>query len=286
MRPTASTPTPRTADAVAADADGDYVVAWTDTTPGHQGVWAKMYQQTSTLNADGIAHARPIRHRACDNEILISVRSHGQRHLRRPRRRRRLRRHLVGLERDHRLGRVCPAVRRRRPKRWEASSASTRLPPTCTAYSVRGDGRPGDFVITWQSQNQDGSGYGIYAQAYNAAGNPVGGVDEIQAIDFTSGFTGTFRLRWDDDNNPATPDKVTAADHVSAATPRPRSPPFKMRLAAIGANVNVVCQRRLRGIGSVHRRQRQRGQQPLWISSGDVVKTGGSRRCAGNDQDH
>ena len=42
-----------TADAVAADANGDYVVAWTDNTPGHQGVWAKMYQQTSTLNADG-----------------------------------------------------------------------------------------------------------------------------------------------------------------------------------------------------------------------------------------
>ena len=51
----------------------------------------------------------------------------------------------------------------------------------------------GDFVITWQSNNQDGSGYGIYAQAYNAAGQVVGGTDEVQAIDFTNGFTGTFR---------------------------------------------------------------------------------------------
>ena len=28
----------------------------------------------------------------------------------------------------------------------------------------------GDFVITWQSHGQDGSGWGIYAQRYNAAG--------------------------------------------------------------------------------------------------------------------
>jgi len=32
----------------------------------------------------------------------------------------------------------------------------------------------GDFVITWHSKEQDGSGYGIYAQRYNASGNPQG----------------------------------------------------------------------------------------------------------------
>jgi len=32
----------------------------------------------------------------------------------------------------------------------------------------------GDFVITWQSEYQDGDFYGIYAQRYNAAGNPQG----------------------------------------------------------------------------------------------------------------
>src|SRR6185437_7126296 len=32
----------------------------------------------------------------------------------------------------------------------------------------------GDYVIVWQSQNQDGNGYGIYAQRYNAAGKPQG----------------------------------------------------------------------------------------------------------------
>ncbi len=28
----------------------------------------------------------------------------------------------------------------------------------------------GDFVVTWVSDGQDGSGWGIYAQRYNAAG--------------------------------------------------------------------------------------------------------------------
>ena len=28
----------------------------------------------------------------------------------------------------------------------------------------------GDFVVTWHSDGQDGSGYGIYAQRYNASG--------------------------------------------------------------------------------------------------------------------
>src|SRR5262249_30725790 len=33
----------------------------------------------------------------------------------------------------------------------------------------------GDFVVTWQSNVRDGSGYGIYAQRYDAAGVAQGG---------------------------------------------------------------------------------------------------------------
>ncbi|MEQ1762822.1 MAG: peptidoglycan DD-metalloendopeptidase family protein [Pyrinomonadaceae bacterium] len=32
----------------------------------------------------------------------------------------------------------------------------------------------GNFVMIWESENQDGSGYGIYGQRYNSAGTPVG----------------------------------------------------------------------------------------------------------------
>ena len=43
----------------------------------------------------------------------------------------------------------------------------------------------GDFVITWESQGQDGSGYGVFAQRYNAAGVAVG--SEFQVNTFTDG---------------------------------------------------------------------------------------------------
>ena len=40
----------------------------------------------------------------------------------------------------------------------------------------------GDFVITWQSYQQDGSGYGVYAQRYRATGERLGGVNEVQTL--------------------------------------------------------------------------------------------------------
>jgi hypothetical protein len=33
----------------------------------------------------------------------------------------------------------------------------------------------GGYVVTWNSYTQDGSGYGIYAQRYDASGNAIGG---------------------------------------------------------------------------------------------------------------
>ena len=43
----------------------------------------------------------------------------------------------------------------------------------------------GDFVITWYSNGQDSSGYGVYAQRFNAAGTPQGG--EVRVNSFTTG---------------------------------------------------------------------------------------------------
>jgi hypothetical protein len=42
----------------------------------------------------------------------------------------------------------------------------------------------GNFVVAWQSHTQDGNGYGIYAQRFNAAGAPQGG--EFRANTFTT----------------------------------------------------------------------------------------------------
>jgi hypothetical protein len=42
----------------------------------------------------------------------------------------------------------------------------------------------GSFVVTWQSHNQDGNGWGVYAQRYDANGNPLGG--EFRVNTFTN----------------------------------------------------------------------------------------------------
>ena len=43
----------------------------------------------------------------------------------------------------------------------------------------------GNFVVTWTSANQDGSGAGIYARRYDSAGNPLSGESPVNAT--TSG---------------------------------------------------------------------------------------------------
>jgi hypothetical protein len=62
----------------------------------------------------------------------------------------------------------------------------------------------GDFVVTWSSNNQDGSGWGVYAQRYRADGTPQGG--EFQVNTTTAGdqmyssvamdSTGDFVITW------------------------------------------------------------------------------------------
>lgn len=67
--------------------------------------------------------------------------------------------------------------------------------------------RNGDFVIAWESDQQDGSGKGIFAQRYLRNGDPVG--QEFQVNSFTSrdqrnptiamDITGAFVIAWESD---------------------------------------------------------------------------------------
>jgi hypothetical protein len=50
-------------------------------------------------------------------------------------------------------------------------------------YSTVAMDPAGDFVVTWSSHDQDGSGWGVYAQRYNSAGAPQGG--EFQVNTYT-----------------------------------------------------------------------------------------------------
>ncbi|PXX09490.1 Ca2+-binding RTX toxin-like protein [Nitrosomonas ureae] len=53
--------------------------------------------------------------------------------------------------------------------RVNTTTANGQFFPTITALN------DGGFVVSWESDNQDGSGFGIYAQRYNASGMSVGG---------------------------------------------------------------------------------------------------------------
>ena len=62
----------------------------------------------------------------------------------------------------------------------------------------------GDFVVAWESNLQDGSGYGVYAQRYNAAGEALGGPIQANTTTFGQQFgasvasddAGNFVVAW------------------------------------------------------------------------------------------
>jgi len=53
------------------------------------------------------------------------------------------------------------------------------------SYPQMGMDANGNFVITWRSYDQDGDGWGVYAQRFDAGGNRIGG--EFQVNTYTTG---------------------------------------------------------------------------------------------------
>ena len=98
----------------------------------------------------------------------------------------------------------------------------------------------GDSTITWQSYGEDGSGYGIYARYFDITGAVIGGTNAVQVMAFNSAFTGSFKISWDADNNPATPDLVTTAITYSGNA-NSIVASVQAALAAIGADCTVTA---------------------------------------------
>ncbi len=64
------------------------------------------------------------------------------------------------------------------------------------SISMAADGR---FVVAWQSQDQDGSGYGVYAQRYGSGGTPLG--SEFQVNTSTHGTQNVVTVAMADDGS-------------------------------------------------------------------------------------
>jgi Ca2+-binding RTX toxin-like protein len=85
----------------------------------------------------------------------------------------------------------------------------------------------GDFVITWSSLAQDGSGWGVYAQRYNASGQPIG--SEFQVNTTTSNdqqysrvamkADGGFVISWSSNRQGSAGSEVYARGYNSAGEP-------------------------------------------------------------------
>jgi hypothetical protein len=86
----------------------------------------------------------------------------------------------------------------------------------------------GDFVVTWSSNFQDGSYYGIYAQRYDAAGTPQGA--EFRVNTYTTSFqilpaiamdnNGNFIVTWNSTGPGGEGNDIYAQRYYAAGTPQ------------------------------------------------------------------
>jgi hypothetical protein len=246
---------PGSPHAVANDGNGDYVAVWTDNTPGHEGVWAKMY--TTTWVQNGTNHQSVIVPLAvinpatgfpwANNEIRIDQTGTTSY----------LTDFVVTWSRDNTAdpladpnGNASWDVYARRYTALGQPQTDDPFNPLGNEFKVNTETKDiqrysdvamdvdGDFVITWQSMNQDKSGYGVYAQRYSPAGKILGGVDEYQEINFIGRPQGSFKLHWVDSKQ---------VEYTSAAIELPKdnnltnlAPLVKAALQAMGAHVLVT----------------------------------------------
>jgi hypothetical protein len=170
--------------AVAMDADGDYVVTWQSTnqdTSGY-GVYAQRY------NAAGVAQGSEFQvHTVTANSQgspAIAMDSDGD--------------FVIVWDSGSQDGSSTGVYAQRFNSAGVAQGSEFRVNTFTTnaqslaAVAMDADG---DFVIAWGSNGQDGSGYGIFAQRYNAAGVAQG--SEFQVNTYTTSTQGVAAIAMD-----------------------------------------------------------------------------------------
>jgi len=211
---------PYSPQAVADDADGDTVVVWTDETAGQEGVYAKLYDVIWTDTPAGrvstVAEMMVINPDTGtpwpNNEIHVADDPTAT---------------FASVARDADGDFVVTWSQYDPVDSWDvfARRYDAAGNPLGDAFAVNSETEDvqrystvamdvdGDFVVAWQSQDQDGSGYGVYAQRYSPSGEPLGGINEVQVLSFVNRPAGTFALFWDGDTT--TPDVTVESPSIT-----------------------------------------------------------------------
>ncbi len=163
---------------VAMDSDGDFVVVWESYDDGVQdGNFAGIYAQR--YNADGVAQGDEFRVNSYTTDIQcapsVAIDSDGD--------------FVIAWESGYQDGDNWGIYAQRYNASGVAQGGDFRVNSYTTSVqqdlSVAMDS-DGDFVVAWESNGQDGSLYGIYAQRYNASGVAQG--SEFPVNSYTTGY--------------------------------------------------------------------------------------------------
>ncbi|MGL5094552.1 MAG: hypothetical protein ACRDD1_03135, partial [Planctomycetia bacterium] len=174
FRVNATTATGQRESSVAVDADGDFVVVWTSNQDGSgDGVYAQRYSAAGVPRGveflvNTVTAGNQFQPRAAmeaNGDFVVVWTSDGQ---------------------DGSSSGVFA-------QRFNAAGAPLGMEFQVNTFTTLAQVRPrvamdadGDFVVVWQSENQDGSSYGVYAQRFNAAGARLG--IEFRVNTFTTNF--------------------------------------------------------------------------------------------------
>ncbi|MBN2021737.1 MAG: trypsin-like serine protease [Pirellulales bacterium] len=187
---------PNSPRSIAGDADGDHVVVWTTVNATTSDIWAKIYRTEWTgTAANRVSTLTVVKEFQITTDVIAN---------------------FAGVARDgdgdfivtwsQNNGTTAEPDWDVYFQRFDANGAAIDLEPRMAnietehaqRYSTVAMDIDGDFVVAWQSEDQDGSGYGVYAQAYSRGGEIVGGLNEIQVLTISESTTNaSFRLEFD-----------------------------------------------------------------------------------------
>jgi hypothetical protein len=172
---------------VAMDADGDFVITWTslDQDGGDYGIYAQRY------NATGAREGTEFRVNShTDDDQRFSA---------------------VAMDADGDFVVVWSSLRQDRDvygvyaQRYDAAGAKQGTEFKVSAETIVARNATvamdadGDFVVTWSDLSRDGSGYGIYARRFNAAGVKQGGQFQVNTSRTDDQYFSTVAMDADGD---------------------------------------------------------------------------------------